>query len=57
MYFKEERTSSDGSGGESNLYSIDLTGYNERKIITPLGGMEEVSTVNNITLNHVRLIK
>ena len=40
MYFKEERTSSDGSGGESNLYSIDLTGYNERKIITPLGGSD-----------------
>ena len=40
MYFKEERTSSDGSGGESSLYSIDLTGYNERRIITPLGGSD-----------------
>jgi len=40
MYFKEERSSSDGSGGESNLYSIDLTGYNERKIITPLGASD-----------------
>ena len=40
MYFKEERTASDGSGGESSLYSIDLTGYNERKIITPLGGSD-----------------
>jgi len=40
MYFKEERTSADGSGGESNLYSIDLTGYNERKIITLLGGSD-----------------
>ena len=40
MYFKEERTSSDGSGGESSLYSIDLTGYNERKIITPLGASD-----------------
>ena len=40
MYFKEERTSSDGSGGESSLYSIDLTGYNERKIVTPLGGSD-----------------
>ena len=36
MYFKDERTSADGSGGDSSLYSIDLTGYNERKIITPL---------------------
>lgn len=40
MYFKEERSSSDGSGGESNLFSIDLTGYNERKIITPLGASD-----------------
>ena len=40
LYFKEERTSEDGSGGESSLYSIDLTGYNERKIITPLGGSD-----------------
>ena len=40
MYFKEERTSADGSGGDSSLYSIDLTGYNERKIITPLGGSD-----------------
>jgi len=40
MYFKEERSSADGNGGESSLYSIDLTGYNERKIITPLGGSD-----------------
>ena len=40
MYFKEERTAKDGSGGESSLYSIDLTGFNERKIITPLGGSD-----------------
>ena len=40
LYFKEERTTEDGSGGESSLYSIDLTGYNERKIITPLGGSD-----------------
>ena len=39
-YFKEERTSEDGSGGESSLFSIDLTGYNERKIFTPLGGSD-----------------
>jgi len=40
MYFKEERTAEDGSGGDSSLYLIDLTGYNERKIITPLGGSD-----------------
>ena len=37
---QEERTAADGSGGESSLYSIDLTGYNERKIITPLGSSD-----------------
>ena len=40
MYFKEDRTAEDGSGGESSLYSIDLTGFNERKVITPLGGSD-----------------
>ena len=40
MYFKEERTAEDGSGGETSLYSIDLTGFFERKIITPLGGSD-----------------
>ena len=40
LYFKEERSAADGSGGESSLYSIDLTGHNERKIITPLGGSD-----------------
>ena len=40
MYFKEERTAEDGSGGESSLFLIDLTGHNERKIITPLGGSD-----------------
>ena len=40
MYFKEERTAEDGSGGTSNLFSIDLTGYNERLLITPLGGSD-----------------
>ena len=40
MYFKEERTAEDGSGGGSSLFSIDLTGYNERPIITPLGGSD-----------------
>ena len=40
MYFKEHKTASDGSGGESSLFFIDLTGHNERKIITPLGGSD-----------------
>jgi TolB protein len=36
MYFRKDPSASDGSGGRSRLYSIDLTGYNEREIVTPL---------------------
>jgi TolB protein len=36
MFFRQERTKADGSGGKSRLYSIDLTGHNERQVITPL---------------------
>ena len=36
MFFRKEPTKDDGSGGRSRLYSIDLTGYNEREMITPL---------------------
>ena len=35
MYFKQNETDDDGSGGESHLYRIDITGFNERRIITP----------------------
>ncbi len=37
MYFKQYPTNSDGTGGESYLYRIDITGFNERRIITPEG--------------------
>ena len=40
IYYKTERTSSDGSGGESSLYAIDLSGYNEIKLTTPLGAIQ-----------------
>jgi len=36
MFFRKERTDANGGGGRSRLYSIDLTGHNEREIITPL---------------------
>lgn len=36
VYFKQEPTGKDGRGGSSKLYTIDLTGYNEREVITPL---------------------
>ena len=35
MYFRQAPTDSKGHGGSSRLYSIDLTGYNEREAITP----------------------
>ncbi len=36
MFFRMGRTRKDGSGGRSRLYSIDLTGFNEREVITPM---------------------
>ncbi len=35
MYFRQQRNKSDGVAGRVRLRSIDLTGYNEREIITP----------------------
>ncbi len=35
MYFKSTPANSNGSGGHSHLWSIDLTGYNEREVVTP----------------------
>jgi TolB protein len=36
VYFKQQRTDSAGRGGETKLFTIDLTGYNEREVVTPL---------------------
>ena len=35
MYYKQEPFESDGTGGTTSLYRIDITGFNERRIITP----------------------
>ena len=35
MFFRQRPTRDDGSGGETTLYSVDLTGHNERRIVTP----------------------
>ncbi len=35
MYFRQSPMDAKGKGGSSRLYSIDLTGYNEREVITP----------------------
>ena len=35
MYYKQDRFQADGSGGKTALYRVDITGFNERRIITP----------------------
>jgi len=35
MFFRQTRSNRDGTGGRTRLYSIDLTGTNEREVITP----------------------
>lgn len=35
MFFRKDRTNEDGTGGRSRLFTIDLTGHNEREVITP----------------------
>jgi len=36
MYFRQEEPDSSGRGGRPRLFSVDLTGFNEREIITPV---------------------
>ncbi len=36
MFYKQNRSDAQGRGRNSRLYSIDLTGHNEREIITPV---------------------
>ncbi|MCC3862187.1 Tol-Pal system beta propeller repeat protein TolB [Pseudemcibacter aquimaris] len=40
MYYRKYPYDNRGGGGETQLWSIDLTGYNERQIITPLDGSD-----------------
>jgi len=35
MYFRENPPNAQGLGGRTRLWSIDLTGYNEREVLTP----------------------
>lgn len=39
-FWKQERTESNGRGGHTKLYTIDLTGFNERQMVTPLDGSD-----------------
>ncbi|MDH3739399.1 MAG: Tol-Pal system beta propeller repeat protein TolB [Alphaproteobacteria bacterium] len=36
MFFKQNKSDAKGQGRNSRLYSVDLTGHNEREIITPV---------------------
>lgn len=36
MFFRQERYNERGQGGDTSLWSVDLTGFNERRVPTPL---------------------
>ena len=40
IYFNQQPTDSKGRGGQTRLRSIDLTGYNEREVVTPQDGSD-----------------
>ncbi len=40
MFFRQTRGDRSGRGSTSRLYSIDLTGFNEREIISPIGASD-----------------
>ncbi len=40
IFFRTSRTAGDGSGGQVSLWSVDLTGLNERRVITPRDGSD-----------------
>jgi len=39
-FWRQTPSDSSGRGGSVKLYSVDLTGYNERQIVTPLDGSD-----------------
>jgi TolB protein len=40
MYFRQQPTDDQGRGGQVKLFSIDLTGFNEREVMTPVDGSD-----------------
>ncbi len=36
MFFRQSKSTADGKGGQSKLFSVDLTGQNMREIVTPM---------------------
>jgi TolB protein len=50
MFFRESPRDSQGRGGSVELWSIDLTGFNERRVITPLGASDPAwSPLSSVT--------
>ena len=35
MFFRQQPSDPKGRGGRTRLYSVDLTGYNLREVVTP----------------------
>jgi TolB protein len=44
MFFRQEKSDARGLGGTPRLFSIDLTGFNERELGTPVGGSDPAWT-------------
>ncbi len=40
MFYRKYPYDNKGGGGDTHLWSVDLTGYNERQVITPLDGSD-----------------
>ena len=40
MFFRQDKSDARGRGGIPRLFSIDLTGFNERELGTPVGGSD-----------------
>ena len=40
MFFRQDKSDARGRGGDPRLFSIDLTGFNERELVTPVGGSD-----------------
>ncbi|WP_142848787.1 Tol-Pal system beta propeller repeat protein TolB [Telmatospirillum sp. J64-1] len=39
-FFRQTRADAQGRGGSTRLYTIDLTGFNERQLVTPVEGSD-----------------
>ena len=40
MFTRQTRYDAQGQGGKTRLWSIDLTGGNEREVLTPMDGSD-----------------